>query len=263
MRWAGSAIVFLFMVAAAAVAVAQRTPSAAPDLSTIVSRLEQASVENRARFRPYTVTRDYRFYGKDPEHPDSEVVAEISFLPPETKTFSIKQATGSSRGVKVVRDILEGESKNAPHPEHTALTTANYDFRYIETDNLDGHPCYVLQLVPKRRETDLVSGRVWIDAQTYLQRRVIGDLSKTPSWWLKAVHITMNFGDVSGMWLQTETKASAEVRLFGEHVLEAHALNFATAQTLAQKTAIPIRRKAPARPTRTVPLAGAAVLIRR
>ncbi len=260
MRWSVPVKLALSLVAAATVVAAQRVP-ATPDVNSIVARMQQASAENHAHFRPYTVTRDYRFYGHDPDHPSSEVVAEITFLPPSTKTFAIKQASGSSRGVKVVRDILEGESKNAPHAERSALAPDNYEFRYLDTESLDGHPCYVLQLVPRRRETDLVSGRVWIDAQTYLPRQVSGDLSKTPSWWLKTVHITMNFGEVSGMWLQTETKALAEVRLFGEHVLEAHALNFQTAQTLAQRNAPPKVKKR-TRPIQPTAVSGAAVLIR-
>ncbi len=261
MRWPVPATLAVF-VTVAAILVAQDNSAAATDVHGIVARLGQASAENHARFRAYTVTRDYRFYGNDPAHPTSEVVAEISFLPPNTKTFVIKQASGSSRGVKVVREILEGETKRAPHPDRAALTPDNYDFRYVGRETLDAHPCYVLQLLPRRRETDLVAGHVWIDTQTYLPRRVAGDLSKSPSWWLKAVHVTMDFGAVSGMWLQIGTTARAEVRLFGEHVLEARALNFQTAQTVAQKN-LPRKVKASARPLRPTAVVGAAVFIRR
>lgn len=262
--------VFLLLIAAVSISVAQTEKSAQPkpdvisndvDINTLLERIEQAQVDNRARSRAYIVTRDYRMYNSDSDKPASEVVAEVNFVPPDRKTFDIKEATGSSRGEKVVRNILEHESQNAPHFERTALTRDNYDFQYLGEETFKGHPCYVLKLNPKRREKDLVNGRAWIDAKTYLIHRVEGELSKSPSWWLKSVHLTLDFNDVAGMWLETHTRARAEVRLFGEHSLESQALNYQTAETTAQKVA-PRTKPIRSRPMRPQVVVGTAVLIR-
>lgn len=242
-----------------------RNSDAVPDINAIVDHVERAAAENRAHYRAYTVTRDYRFYNENSEQPASEVVAQVSFVPPDNKSFEITASSGSSRGEKVVRDLLKAESETAPHPERTALNRENYDFRYVDQESLDGHACYILQLLPKRHETSLVAGRAWIDEATYMPRRVQGDLSKSPSWWLKAIHVTLEFGDVSGMWLQTGSKALAQVRLFGEHTLEARAVRFQAAETVAQKAApvIPVAHAASPRNLRpTRPLSGTAVFIR-
>ncbi len=262
-----SVTVFFFLLIAASVAAAQAPsrPAAAdnavsspPDVNTIIDRTEAAQEENRSHYRAYTVTREYRLYAHDEPQPNSEVVAQVNFVPPDNKTFDIKQVIGSSRGEKIVKDVLRGESDTAQHYQRTTLTRANYDFQYLGEESVGGRTCYVLKLTPKRKESDLVKGQAWIDAKTYLVHRVSGELAKSPSWWLKTINVTLDFNEVDGMWLQTGSKASAQVRWFGDHTLEARALNFRTSESVAQAHE---RRAVPARPTRSIGVSGEAVYI--
>jgi hypothetical protein len=234
---------FLFTLLFAATAIAQLSPPAVaaahPDLNTIVDRMEQSALANRGHYRPYVLTREYLMYGgKVQEKPSSAVVAEITFVPPTTKEYKIVEASGSSRGEGVVRHILDSESKatatgNAPG----AVSRKNYDFTYLGEGVLDGRRCYILGMQPKRKDKDLVIGRAWVDNQTFLVRRIQGQMAKLPSWWLKSVDVTLDFDEAGGMWLQTRTKAVAEVRVFGTHVLTAHAVKFQASDTVAQNAA--------------------------
>ncbi len=261
-------LVFLTLAAAAVAqtashAVVTQSPAVQPDVNTIVGRMEQAQEENRTHTRAYTVTRDYKLFHESPQRPDSEVVAQLSFLPPDNKNFNITQSSGSSRGEKIVRHLLETEKEQATKHNHTAITRENYQFRYLGMETLSGSPAYVLQLVPKRHEKDLVEGRAWVDAHTYLIRRIQGDLSKNPSWWLKTVHVDIEYGPVEGMWLQTASQAVADVRFFGEHTLDSRAVRFQTAEAVASKKPISQNRPGsavPARPFRNG-AAGAAVFV--
>ncbi len=232
--------------------------SAAPDINTLIDRMEDAQVRNRAHYRAYTSTREYRLYGHDGQHPSSEVVAQINFVPPDQKTFAIERASGSSRGTKIVRNLLDGEAKRAPKYEQNALTRENYNFQYLGRATLDGRLCYLVKLNPKREQPDMVQGRAWVDAQTYLVRQVDGELAKSPSWWLKSVKVTLTFGEAEGMWLQTGTRALAEVRFFGTHTLESRTLDLRTAESVAQTK--PTRRAVSVRPTRPA-VAGEAVFV--
>lgn len=244
-------------------AVAAQKSAAEPDVDTIVARMQQAQEDNRARSRAYTVTREYKLFSHDTQHAASDVVAQVSFMPPDSRSFDIRQSSGSSRGEKIVRNILEAEKDEAAKHDHAALTRENYQFRYLGTETVSGCSSYVLELVPKRREKDLIEGRAWVDTRSYLVHRIQGDLSKSPSWWLKAVHIKVEFGEVGGMWLQTATQALAEVRFFGEHSLESHALHFQTAEAVASKkptSQLGPLRGLPIRPLRPAP-EGVAVFI--
>jgi hypothetical protein len=237
-----SALGFLFTLFFSGMLIAQvsapRPPAPAerPNVDTIVGRVEQAALANRYHYRPYVLTREYLMYGGEvSQKPSSEVVAEITFVPPTTKEYKILTAHGSSRGEGVVRRILESESKatatgNAPG----AVSRENYNFSYLGEDVLNGHRCYILGLQPKHKEKNLVAGRAWVDQDTFLVRRVQGEMAKLPSWWLKSVNVTLDFNEVGGMWLQTQTKAVAEVRVFGTHVLTAQAVKFQAAETVAQ-----------------------------
>ena len=91
----------------------------------------------------------------------------------------------------------------------------NYDFRFIREADVSGQRCYVLELLPRRKEKHLLHGDIWVDANTYLLRRFEGELAKTPSWWVRDVSVTFVYGDVGGMWLQTASEAAADVRILG------------------------------------------------
>ncbi len=80
---------------------------------------------------------------------------------------------------------------------------------------MEGQRCYVLQLLPKQKSKDLLDATIWVDANTYLPRRVEGQPGKDPSWWLKDVRIVLRYGYVSLMWLQTSSKATANVQVLG------------------------------------------------
>jgi hypothetical protein len=208
----------------------------AADLNTIISRLEKAQADNRQHLRAYTLVRGYRLFSKGSQTPNSEVTAQISFAPPNSKTFQIENATGSSRGEKITRSLLEHEVEAGKEPQQsTFLNRENYDFTYLGQESVEEHPCYVLQLRPKDKRPSLLQGRAWVDESTYLPRYAEGDLSKTPSWWLKRVHVKLSFSELGGMWLETATQAVATMRWFGEHTLTSRTVEFRAATSVAQR----------------------------
>lgn len=217
------------------------------DLQSIVAGMEAAQLQNREHYRAYTLVRDYKLFGSSGREAQSDVVARVSFVPPNRKTFTIDRVIGAPRGEKVVRKILEHEVQTTAE-DHGAsvLNRENYDFVFLGMANVDGHSCYLLQLQPKHKREDLVSGRGWIDAETYLPRLIDGDLAKNPSWWLKRVHLTLSFGEVGGMWLQTGTRAEADVRVFGEHTLTSNEINYQTG-TAEARNRLPAAKRRSAR----------------
>src|SRR5262249_38613283 len=98
----------------------------------------------------------------------------------------------------------------------TAIVRDNYDFAFEGEQNLQGARCYVLLLHPKREDTSLVKGRVWVDANSFLIRKVEGEMAKSPSWWVKGVKLSVQFGEMGGVWPQPPTDAGAKVRGSGK-----------------------------------------------
>ncbi len=209
--------------------------AATVNLNAIVEHMEAAAESNRANYRPYVITRDYLFFESGSDTPGSEVKAEVSFVPPDKKEFRITESKGSSRAEKVVRNILENESKAAATGRAPgAVSTENYTFTYLGEGQFEGNACFILGLQPHEAAKSLVVGRAWVDKRTYLVHRIDGEMSKLPSWWLKSVHLTLDFGDLDGMWIQKATRAVAEVRIFGTHVMNERAINFESGPAVAK-----------------------------
>jgi hypothetical protein len=62
---------------------------------------------------------------------------------------------------------------------------------------------------------------VWVDASTFRIRRIEGIPTKNPSFWIKNIHITMQFAELSGAWIPVSFDAIASVRLVGQYTLTA------------------------------------------
>lgn len=212
---------------------AQSSPT--PTVETIMARMAQARAENRTRLRPYRVTRDYKLFGAERQTSKAEIIADVAFIPPDVKHYAIRQASGMGLGEKIVRQMLDHETDIVKDYGSTDLTPANYDFRFLREDQLDGQRCYVLEMTPKRKGKTLLRGHIWVDANTYQLRRTEGEPGKAPSWWLRDSRIVLTYGDVGGMWLQTASESTANVRFVGPHTMVARDVEYKFSELTATR----------------------------
>jgi len=211
-----------------------------PDISTLVTRIVEAQLENRAKSKPYSVTREYKVFGTDADRPRTEVLAQVNFLPPNVKSYGIDQSTGGM-GEKVIRRILDHEVDAARDPKLMMINDTNYDFAFAGAGAIGHVPCYKLEITPKHDRKELLNAVIWVDKDSYRILRIEGEPSKSPSFWVKDVHLVLQFAEVSGMWLQTTTEAMARMRFGGEYKIVSRDVNYDVAQTVAANTA-PARR---------------------
>lgn len=197
----------------------QELKASPPNLDLILASLERTEEQNPALSRPYEVTRQYKVFRADDPKPTSEVTAQISFTPPDIKTFKITEEQGNPRGKKIVNAILEQEIASAKAGHKGAISRSNYDFVFLRDQNFEAVPEYVLHIIPKRKEKGLLLGDIWVDAQTYHIRQIVGVPLKSPSFWIKDLHITVQFAAVNGMWIPVSVDAIAAVRLLGIYTL--------------------------------------------
>jgi hypothetical protein len=191
----------------------------APDLDAILQSMERMQQQSTAQSRPYEVTRKYKVFRADDKQPISEITTQISFTPPDTKTYKITQASGSPRGEKIVRAILDQETAAAKKSDDNQISRKNYDFAFLRRENFGVVPEYVLLIVPKRKARTLLLGQIWVDATTFRIRRIEGVPTKNPSIWIKNIHITMQFAELNSAWIPVSFDAIASVRLVGQYTL--------------------------------------------
>jgi hypothetical protein len=122
-----------------------------PAVETIISHMVQARAENRAQLRPYQVTRDYElFLGKESQKSTSQV--SVTFVPPNSKKYVIQAASGGGLGETIVRQILASEADLLKNQAATDISPANYDFRVSGRQDLDRQSCFVVVLLPRRKD---------------------------------------------------------------------------------------------------------------
>ena len=210
-------------------------PADEPDLlPQIVRSMESAQSDVHL---PRQVVREYHVSTPKNITTDSEVIAQMDFASPAR--YVIQKRYGSLKAEFVVKNVLQHELEISASNERlqaAAITHQNYDFRLLGGENIDGHSCYVLQLIPRRGQPELIRGRVWVDQQTFLIRRIDGDLAKSPSWWVKAAHVDIRFADFRGLWLQTSWQALADVRCFGAQQLTSQVIDYAGAPVASKNT---------------------------
>ena len=218
------AVALAIPIAASLPAIAQ---SSTPSLQLIVSRMAEARAQNQASLRPYVVTREYTLFGKDEQRRRTDVTAEISFQPPGFKQYKIVRTEGSGIGERIVRKMLDGETQIVRDYSATDISPNNYEFQLLGEDESLGVRCYRLYLTPKRAEKTLLRGTVWVDANSYLLRRMEAAPAKSPSWWLRDVELVFSYDDVEGLWLQTASQFTTNVRLFGRHTMKSRDIEYA------------------------------------
>ena len=214
-----SALIVLSTVPVASQISSSTSESKPPDLDLILQRIEEAQHQNPAQFRAYRVSRDYKVFRGYDKLPTSEVVAQIDFVPPDVKTYKIMEARGSSWGAKIVRELLSSETSSSRKEHSTEINRANYDFIFLRQQNFRDVPEYVFAILPKRKDKYLLRGQIWVDAHSYRIRQIEGVPARSPSFWLKDLHITLQYGELGGIWVPVTFDAIAKVRILGEFTL--------------------------------------------
>jgi hypothetical protein len=206
------ALVFIFAILSASIFCQEPLPD---QVAVIVQKLEQ--VQSTGPRSAYVVTREYHFFGVNVSRPTAEVTAELDYHPPNQKTYVIEKSSGSSRAEQVVKRILDHETELASQNRSSAagFTAENYDFSYLGERADFGKRYFLLHLQPKRKDKNLVAGVAWVDESSFRVSHLEGELAQSPSWWIKKVHVAIDFADIAGAWQQSRMEAVADVRFMG------------------------------------------------
>ena len=96
-----------------------------------------------------------------------------------------------------------------------AIVESNYKFSFRNIEELDGRRVYTFVLKPRRKESGLFKGKIFIDPETGHLLRAMGKLSKSPSGWIKQVDFTQDYVDIGEFTMPLETRLLTQVRILG------------------------------------------------
>jgi hypothetical protein len=129
-------------------------------------------------------------------------------------SWAVLDEGGSSRTRdKVFRALLETEAESSRDGDlAAALTPDNYVFTPVGPV-AKGE--VRLRLQPKRRDARLIDGHLIVSADGY-PIRLEGKLAKSPSFWVKSVHVVKRYGRFAGVALPISVESTADLKLFGQ-----------------------------------------------
>ncbi len=138
------------------------TVAVEPTTDEILARVAEAIAKSQNS--SYSGTREYRLrnYRFDKE---AVALVQVNYRPGAGKDFTILNRTGSPKLLEVLDKLLVSETE-VSLPEkfvQIEISPANYTARLRGTDSTRGRPCYVIELIPKRKSKYLVKGDAWID----------------------------------------------------------------------------------------------------
>ncbi len=160
------------------------------------------------------------------EHTKSTALAEevvnMQYTAPGTDTFAIASGAGSPFiRHHVFQRIIKDEEKRvkADSDPDSLISPKNYTFEIIGEDRIGSSECTVVHAIPKRKETDLFEGKIWIDERDFAIVKIVGHLSKSPSLWIKRVDFVRQYQKIDEYWLLLREEASVDVRIYGAEIL--------------------------------------------
>jgi hypothetical protein len=146
----------------------------------------------------------------------------MQYIGPDKKKFTITSQQGSKLLVQhVIQKALdsEREASSDDFRERSAITTRNYDLQLVGNDNVDGRPCYVLKVIPKRVDKYLYEGAICVDTADFAIARIQAKPAKTPSFWISGAAIEQRNEKFGDFWFPATTRSTSHVRIGGNAVL--------------------------------------------
>jgi hypothetical protein len=158
-------------------------------------------------------TRDLRAGTLSGKH-EGWMRIDTTLTPSGRFEWTIVDEGGSDRTRdKVFRAVLETEQASWRDGDRdaAALTPANYTFAPVGTQN----GAVKIRLIPKRADKRLINGILTVSQDGY-PLRLEGQLAKSPSFWVKSVHVVKEYGRFAGVALPTTMETTADLKLFGK-----------------------------------------------
>ena len=115
---------------------------------------------------------------------------------------------------KILRAVLEGERDAVTQGDaaKSALVPTNYQF---EPHGIDAEGLANILVSPRRKDSTLVAGTLFLQPTGGDLVRLEGRLAKSPSFWVKNVDITRSYASIDGTTMPVVLHSNAEIRLLG------------------------------------------------
>lgn len=192
-----------------------------PAANDILSKVLAANKLRNELLRRYTVMRTYEIRNHEGKI-GAQTVVQMEYRAPDMKTFEKTSEEGSGIVRHLVFDrLMDSERETSSGKEHhdSALTLSNYSFQLTGEENLGAYHCFVLQVIPRRRDKYLFEGTIWVESHDFAIVRIEGHPAKKLSFWINRADFVREYQKVGDFWLPLRDVTQVDVKIYGKRVL--------------------------------------------
>ena len=223
----------------------QSTSTTIPDAAQIVQSIEHHDSSQARALRSYHALRHYEVeYHGFFKNITAKMDVEIDYDDNSGKNFKILSESGShTLCEKVLERALESEKDAAKDHGAHALTPANYNFKLLGSETIDGRPSYILEVEPLSGSPYLYRGKIWVDAADGAVSKMEVQPAKNPSFWISQTLVHQTNTRVEGFWLPQQNQSETKVRVGGKATMT---IKYGNYQIL------PLKSTQPAKPSEDI-----------
>jgi hypothetical protein len=192
--------------------------SQTPLQEELIRGIDQADHDRETNLAGYTVTEFYTI--KNSHFGESaKATVEATYLRGEGKTYKVVSRSGPSflQG-RIMDRLLQEEAvmSRGKGREEALVTSANYEMKLKGEETIDGAPCQVLELTPRRKSPHLLKGRLWIDATSKTSVKIEGKPPASPSFFAGRPMVVREYKQIAGFTLAQHSRAVTSGLFLGQ-----------------------------------------------
>jgi hypothetical protein len=211
--------------------------------SQVFAELAAHNAQRTSALHDYNVLRTYQVIDlKGKVH--AEEVGRMDFLAPDKKTFTVDSESGSGLVRHMaLNPLITSEIEAAAGKQHhdSAISADNYSLSLLGEQQVGAYRCFVAEVLPKRKDTYLFEGKLWIDVDEYSVVRIEGHPANKLSFWIQRADFVRQYQKIDEFWLPQKDQTLVQVRPYGKKVLTIDHRNYVVnaVQSKDQRTIVP------------------------
>src|SRR5258708_7354627 len=182
----------------------------------VIAQMLQRNLLRKQQLQHYSAIRTYEIRNLEGKVA-AQAVVRVEYRAPDQKTFSKTSEKGSSIVRHLVFDrLIQSESETSSGREHhnSEIATANYRFTLAGEEEVGPYHCFVLEVIPKRKDKYLFEGKIWIDAEDFAVVKIAGHPAKKPSFWINRADFVRRYQRIDGFWFPLRDETFVEVKMY-------------------------------------------------
>lgn len=195
------------------------------DSPSVIQKIDDAVATRSDTVLRFTAVEHYAVYrGSDETHPAAEMTVKDTYTKGVGKSFTILSQSGSGLILRLgLKPLLDNDQQiNLPgNLEKSWFESANYEMHVSPggTAQLDGRTCYVIDIKARRKASNTIDGRMWVDARDGTLVQVDGVATASASMFTGIAHLMRRYENIDGISMAKYARAESNSVLVGRSVI--------------------------------------------